>query len=292
MLSVWAYPKSPDTFDDYLVCCIKENPEPVTFKISCIGVRPDLLVDKKLIQFEKVLLHRKDTQTLFMRNTTLLPIAWRLNGLENLGDDFSVSQEMGVIAPRDEFMLHAYFRAMKPVNLKRAMRIEVSDETNIMGVVHTELIQIQAESYDVILDMTFPKGADGGIDFDIIRVFSEEKHVCSLKNKGKYDIEYKFEFDPSPQCPSDICNMFAVAPNAGTLQPNDKPLAVNVTFKSNREVWVKEQPILKCKVIEPSLNNQEGEVIASIPIKLSVKSVFSKCVHTPTMLNNHVCTVL
>ena len=51
---------------------------------------------------------------------------------------------------------------------------------------------------------------------------------------------------------------------------------MQVIFKSLREVNVKEQPILKCKIIEPSLNGGEGEVIASIPVKMSVRSVFSK----------------
>lgn len=46
-------------------------------------------------------------------------------------------------------------------------------------------------------------------------------------------------------------------------------------FKANKEVTVKDQPILRCQVVEPSLGD-DGETIASIPIKLSVKSVFSK----------------
>ena len=72
--------------------------------------------------------------------------------------------------------------------------MQVSDETNIMGILQVETIQVFAEAYDVILDMTFPKGADGGIDFDVIRVFGEEKHTCSLKNKGRYDIEFKYVY--------------------------------------------------------------------------------------------------
>ena len=36
-------------------------------------------------------------------------------------------------------------------------------------------------------------GADGGIDFDILRVMDEQKQICSLKNKGKYDIGYRLE---------------------------------------------------------------------------------------------------
>lgn len=74
---------------------------------------------------------RKDTKTLYLRNSTLLPVAWRLNGLENLGDDFSVSQESGIIEPCSEFALHSYFRAMKPVSTnRRAIRLEVSLPTH------------------------------------------------------------------------------------------------------------------------------------------------------------------
>ena len=69
---------------------------------------------------------RKDTKTLFLRNTTLLPVQWRLSGLENLGDDFSMSQESGIIAAKSEFQLHSYFRALKPMSTsKKAVRLEV-----------------------------------------------------------------------------------------------------------------------------------------------------------------------
>lgn len=57
-LSIWAYPKTPGFFEDALVCCIRENPEPVVFKVSCHGVRPELELDRKQLQFDRVLLHR------------------------------------------------------------------------------------------------------------------------------------------------------------------------------------------------------------------------------------------
>ena len=52
------YPKNQGYFEDTIVCCIKENPEPVQFKVACYGVRPELELDKKQLHFEKVLLHR------------------------------------------------------------------------------------------------------------------------------------------------------------------------------------------------------------------------------------------
>lgn len=58
VLNIWAYPKTPGFFEDVIVGCIKENPEPVVFKISCHGVRPELELDKRIIQFDRVLLYR------------------------------------------------------------------------------------------------------------------------------------------------------------------------------------------------------------------------------------------
>lgn len=73
----------------------------------------------------------------------------------------------------------------------------------------------------------------------------------------------------------DVTSLFSVIPQKGTLNSLDRPTQVQVIFKSSKEVTVKDQPILKCQVIEPSLG-EGGEIIASIPVKVSVKSVFSK----------------
>ena len=83
----------------------------------------------------------------------------------------------------------------------------------------------------------------------------------------------RFSFEPTPECPREICNMFTVTPQQGTLSPSDRAANVQVTFKSNREVTVREQPILRCQVIEPSIGDS-GEMIASIPVKVSVRSLF------------------
>ncbi|XP_035679087.1 LOW QUALITY PROTEIN: hydrocephalus-inducing protein homolog [Branchiostoma floridae] len=279
-LTIWAYPKTPGYFEDCLVCCVRENPEPVVFRISCHGVKPEIEMDRKQLFFEKVLLHRKDTKTIYLRNPTLLPVAWRISGVENLGDDFSLSAEQGVIDPKSELALHAHFRAMKPTNTKKIIRLEVSDVDNIMGLVDVENIQVHAEAYDVALDMSFPKGADGGLDFGVIRVMDETKQTLTLKNKGRYEIGYEFMFETSDPNLPEVGSLFSVLPQHGSLLPTDRPTQVQVIFRSRYEVNIKDQPILRCKVIEPSLGDQ-GETIASIPIKLSVRSVFSRYIIYP-----------
>lgn len=51
-----------------------------------------------------------------------------------------------------------HFRAVRPINIKKIVRLEVSDVEQIMGLVQAENIQVHAEAYDVALDMSFPKG--------------------------------------------------------------------------------------------------------------------------------------
>jgi len=77
--------------------------------------------------------------------------------------------------------------------------------------------------------------------------------------------------------------MLSVTPQQGTLSPTDRPVNVTVTFQSNREVSVKDQPILRCQVVEPTIGD-DGEMIASIPIKISVRSTFNKLVSLMSVL--------
>ena len=43
-----------------------------------------------------------------------------------------------------------------------------------------------------------------------------------------------------------------------------------------KELFVKDAPILKCQITEPSVG--DGAIIANIPIKISVKALLSKYV--------------
>ncbi|KAI1889973.1 hypothetical protein AGOR_G00168420 [Albula goreensis] len=274
-LKVWAYPTAPGLFEDSVVCCVKENPDPVLFPLSCRGVRLELELERKQLLFDKVLLGRRDTKSLHLRNPTPLPAAWRLAGLEKLGEEFSVTQDHGVIPPHSECFLQMHFRSMKAASLKRAVSLEVSDVDNILGLVQTENIQILAEAYDVALDISFPKGADGGLDFGIIKVQDEAKLSVSLKNKGKYQIAFKFELKPTDPSMPELSSIFSITPQRGSLGPNERPTTVQFLFRHSKEVSIKEQQILYCQVIEPNIA-EGGETIACIPIKVSVQSLFSK----------------
>ncbi|XP_052816168.1 hydrocephalus-inducing protein homolog isoform X2 [Mya arenaria] len=275
-LNIWAYPMVPNHYEDSIVCCVRENPEPVVFKVCCDAFRPELDLDRKQLHFDRVLLHRKDTKTIYLRNSTQIPVHWKLSGLDTLGEDFTVAADSGIVEPKSEYALNAYFRAMKPINsMKKMIRLEISDADETMGVIRTEPIQVLAEAYDVAVDIAFPKGTDGGLDFGTIKVMDEVKQTCTLKNKGKYDIAFNFLFENCDPTNPNVTSLFSVIPSKGTLAPQDRQTAVQVIFKSNKEVAVKDIPILKCQVIEPNISDS-GTLIATIPVKVSVKAVFNK----------------
>ena len=174
------------------MCCVQNNPNPIHFKICTHGAEPEIKLDRKVIEFKKVLLHRKQTSVLQLQNRTLLPVAWKVGGLDQLGDEFSFSQECGIIQPLTDFPLEVHFHSSRPVNYPRkTFKVEVSDVDQIMGLMNVESVLISAEAYDVAIDVSFPRGTDGGLDFQSVKVCDELKMALQLKNKGKYNVSYK-----------------------------------------------------------------------------------------------------
>ncbi|NXC39739.1 HYDIN protein, partial [Penelope pileata] len=280
-LSIWAYPTSAGLMEDNLVCCIKENPEPVVFRLCCQGVRVELGVSPKQLHFDKMLLHRRDSKQLVLRNPTPLPAAWRFSGLENLGEDFSMSQHEGIVGPCAELGIYLHFKATKALSVKKTIRLEVSDAENVLGIVQIENIQIHAEAYDVALSITISKGTEGNVDFGVLKVQDDVRQVLILKNKGKYEIAYSFTIEDSDI--PDLASHFAIQPQRGVLSASERPVQVHLVFHPKAEISIDDKPILKCQVIEPSLC-EGGETIAVIPVRVSAKALFSKYCITPTSL--------
>ncbi|KAM7413943.1 hypothetical protein PAMA_018980 [Pampus argenteus] len=270
-LTVWAYPTKVGQIKDSIVCCIKDNPELVTIHLSCWGVRPELELESKHLLFDRILLHIRDSRSVTLHNKTALSVSWRLQGVEELGDEFSVVQDEGIISPNSSFPLTLHFRARRPLHIKKILRLEVSDVEKILGIVHTENIQVTAEAYDIALDIT----PDGCLDFGTIKVFEEACLSLRMKNQGKYEIAYRFTLERTDLNQPKLDSIFTVSPESGILVPHKKPTTVQITCKPMTELSIREQPVLPCQVIEPSIGDG-GETIAILTIKVSVQSVFSR----------------
>ncbi|CAH8852907.1 unnamed protein product [Trichobilharzia szidati] len=185
---------------------------------------------------------------------------------------------------------------MKPVksNQKKNLRLEVYDLENIAGLIQVETIQVIAEAYDVALDINFPKGSDGGIDFGLIKVGEEVKHAITLKNKGPYEIVVNFIFSKNATMKINYADVFTMSPQRISLSPTDKSAQINLTCCAQTECILREVELIKCQIVEPNAKGTP-QLIASIPIKVSVRAVFSKFTISPAkdinfgslILNNH-----
>ncbi|XP_038004458.1 hydrocephalus-inducing protein-like [Motacilla alba alba] len=274
-LTIWAYPTSPGFLEDKLICSIGKNPHPVVFGLCCHGVHVKLEVSPLELSFDKLLLHRTDSRTLVLKNNSLLPMAWRLNGLDDLVEDFSLSQDNGTLDPRSEFEVTLHFKAEQIGSIERTLRLEVSDTENILGIVQAENIEISAEVYDVSLSIDMPEGPDGSLEFGTINVLDNVKKVLSLKNRGVYNIEYSFMLKGAGPRMRDVASYFTVAPQSGVLIASKPGVNVEILFHPTSEMFLKNKPILYCQVTDAS-SGERGETVANIPVKVSAKAVFSK----------------
>ncbi|KAM6325117.1 LOW QUALITY PROTEIN: hydrocephalus-inducing protein homolog [Podargus strigoides] len=282
-LTVWAYPTSAGLIEDNLICCIDNNPEPVVFPLCCQGVRVELGVSPKQVQFGKVLLYRTASKTLVLQNSTPLPMAWRLSGLENLSKDFSVSANAGIVDPRTEFGVHLCFKATTPCTVKKMIQLAVSDADNILGTAQVENIQIQAEAYDISLSINIPKGGDGIVDFGIIKVLDEEKQMLTLKNTGKYKVAYSFRLETAGTKIQDLASHFTIEPQKGVLAVSKQPVQVQLLFHPKKGMNIEAKPILCCEVIDPSIG-EVGETVDTIVMRVSAKAAYSEYSINPASL--------
>jgi len=69
--------------------------------------------------------------------------------------------------------------------------------------------------------------------------------------------------------------MFTISPMTGRLTATERPTPVMITFCARKEIFLKDQALLFCHVIEPNIG-MSGEAIARIPILLSAQAAFSR----------------
>ncbi|XP_059337753.1 hydrocephalus-inducing protein homolog [Ammospiza nelsoni] len=275
-LTIWAYPTSLGFLEDKLICSIEKNPEPVVFSLCCYGVHVKLEISPPELSFDKLLLHRTDSRTLVLKNNSLLPMAWQLNGLDYLAENFSLSQDNGILDPSSELEVTVHFKAEQIGIIEKILRLEVSDIENVLGVVHTENIEISAEVYDASLTIDFiPEGPEGSLEFGTINVMDNVKKVLSLNNRGVYNIEYRFTLKGAGPRMRDAASHFTVAPQSGVLIASQPAVNVEMLFHPTSEMLLKNRPILYCQVTDARLG-RGGQVVADIPLKVSAKAVYSK----------------
>jgi len=55
---VWAFPAKVAVYEDTLVACFRENPEPYFVNLICRGAQPEIHIADKKFAFDRVLLNK------------------------------------------------------------------------------------------------------------------------------------------------------------------------------------------------------------------------------------------
>ncbi|XP_059716786.1 hydrocephalus-inducing protein homolog [Haemorhous mexicanus] len=237
-LTIWAYPTSPGFLEDKLICSIGKNPDPVVFSLCCHGVDMKLEVSPLELSFDKLLLYRTASRTLVLKNNTLLPMAWQLRGLVDLIEDFSLSQDSGIIDPHTEFEVTLHFQARQTGSIEKTLRLEVSDTENILGVVQAENIKISAEVYDVSLSIDMPEAVRGNhIEFGHCPVGEPCWRALTITSHAQTKVmRFEWEADAPIQ----------FSPKVGHLHPGWAK-DITVTLRSDVPATFRRH-LVKCKV--------------------------------------------
>jgi hydrocephalus-inducing protein len=301
-ITVYAFTEEEGDFSDKLICNIKNNPEPFEINLSCAGSVPNIVTDIEpamdeegnpiegppKVEFQRLLLRRKDTRVVTIKNTSLLPAKWRLQNVSeeegfNCGKELSILPTEGTLQPAQSQEITIGFHALEKAVLEKNVTLEWVDVDNLLSEPKSLEFSILAEAYEIDFTFVFPAEGEEVLDYGILKVADGGEQTLTITNNGKYEVGYRFDFArPKRSAIKKFLKVETVDEGEYQGKPNgvlgpDASAEIKVIFDSKpfpgeEEVSFKDNTDLRCYVSELLT----GEEILNNPIKVSVRSVFSK----------------
>jgi hydrocephalus-inducing protein len=221
-LTVYSFPDQAKPFKDEVICLLKDNPNPVIFNVQCLGAKPVVEVDQDVVEFDRLLLEKKLTKTLTIKNVCSIPIKWKLSGIEGLPEEFVVSKANGTIKPCKEELVEITFTAKKEQKFTPKLTLEVEDTEGYNIKQEPKSIELRAEAFKISLDIKFSH--DQILDFEAVRVGEPKENKLVLKNIGMYSVKYNFTMKKKQ-----TREIFTIDPMEGELAPSEEK-SITVKF--------------------------------------------------------------
>jgi hydrocephalus-inducing protein len=224
------------------------------------------------VEFDRLLLDKKLTKTLTLKNICAIPVKWNLKGIAELPEEFEVSKTNGTIKPCKEEVIEITFTAKKEQKFNPKVILEVEDTEGYNIRQDNKTIEFKAEAFKIALDIKMSH--DQILDFDAVRVGEPKENKISLKNIGMYPVKYSFTMKKKQ-----TREIFTIEPMEGELNPTEEKSIV-VKFMSQKEIKLRTTKNTSDIVLN-ILEGKTQDTHNSIPINVNVNAVFSKYSITP-----------
>jgi len=187
------------------------------------------------------LLKKKLTKTLTLKNVCSIPIKWKLTGVEELPEEFSVSHTGDILKPTQEQVIQITFEAKEENKFEQQISLEVEDTEGYSIKQETKVIKVNAEAFKITPTVTIggvnivgANAEDGQVlDFGAVRVGEPKENTITIKNDGKYPIKYNFTRKKKL-----TREIFTVEPEQDELLPQTEKV-ITVRFLSQKEIKMK-----------------------------------------------------
>jgi hydrocephalus-inducing protein len=239
-------------------------------------------VDQEVVEFDRLLLGKKLTKTLTLKNVCSIPTKWKLTGVQDLPPEFTVSLTNDILKPCQEQVINITFEAKEENKFEPQISLEVEDTEGYSIQQEVKVIKINAEAFKISPTVTIggvnivgANQEDGQVlDFGAVRVGEPKENTITIKNDGKYPIKYNFTRKKKL-----TREIFTVEPEQDELQPQTEKV-ITVRFLSQREIKLKTTNSPSDFVMN-ILEGESQEIHQPIPINVNVNAVFSKFSITP-----------
>jgi len=171
------------------------------------------------VAFDRLLLGKKLTKTLTLKNVCPIPATWKLSekDIEALPEEFKVSHTSGTLKPCQEQVIEIVFEAKEENSFEPNITLEVEDTEGRGVQQEAKIIKIQAEAFKISPTVTIGKEDTQVLDFGAVRVGEPKENTITIKNEGKYPISYNFTRKKKL-----TREIFTVEPEQDELQPQEE----------------------------------------------------------------------
>lgn len=190
-------------------------------------------VDQEVVPFERLLLGKKATKTLTLKNVSPIPANWKLSGVDALPEEFTVSHTSGTLKPCQDQVVEITFQAKEEASYEPQISLEVEDTEGHGIQQEVKVIKVQAEAFKISPTVTIGKDDSQVLDFEAVRVGEPKENTITIRNDGKYAITYNFTRKKKI-----TRELFTVEPEQDELKPQEEK-TITVRFLSQREIKLK-----------------------------------------------------